>query len=45
MAHVAATDLDKETCVYDWLTNPKEEYRSIIEAIRNETDNERVKKM
>ena len=45
MAHVAATDLDKDTCVYDWLTNPKEEYRSIIEAIRNETDNERVKKM
>ena len=45
MENVAATVLANDACIYDWLTNPKEEYQSIVEAIRNETDNERVKKM
>jgi len=45
LENVAATVLANDVCIYDWLTNPKEEYQSIVEAIRNETDNERVKKM
>ena len=45
LANVASTDLDKDVCLYDWLTNPKEEYQSIVEAIRIETDNVRIRNL
>ena len=45
LANVTSTDLDKDVCLYDWLTNPKEEYQSIVEAIRIETDNVRIRNL
>jgi len=43
LANVTSKVVAKDVCLYDWLTNPNEEYQPIISAIRDETDNERIK--
>jgi len=43
LANVTSKVVAKDVCLYDWLTNPKEEYQPVISAIRDETDNERIK--
>jgi hypothetical protein len=43
LANVTSKVVAKDVCLYDWLTNPNEEYQPVISAIRDETDNERIK--
>ena len=45
LANVTSQVVAKDVCLYDWLTNPIEEYQSIIEAIRSETDNVRIRNL
>jgi hypothetical protein len=43
LANVTSKVVAKDVCLYDWLTNPKEEHQPIITAIRNETDIDHIK--
>ena len=43
LATVTSKVVAKDVCLYNWLTNPNEEYQPVISAIRDETDNERIK--
>jgi hypothetical protein len=45
LAQAKSTDLAQDNCLYKCLMDPKDEYRSIIQTIRQETDTEKIRNL